>query len=93
MKTSSDSAEEQTMALNMGMAFPIGMKAASVKSKAITPWLWGINGITSVFATVISILIAMSYGISMSYWTGTVLYFIAAMSFIYLSFKSKEITI
>ena len=78
------------LGLFMGMAFPIGMHAASLKSKAITPWLWGINGITSVFATVISILIAMNYGISMSYWTGTALYFIAALSFVYLLTKNKR---
>jgi len=79
------------LGLFMGMAFPIGMKAASLKSSAITPWLWGINGITSVFATVISILIAMSYGISISYWTGTAMYFIAALSFIYLLSKDKKV--
>ena len=74
----------------MGMAFPLGMKAASGKSPAITPWLWGINGITSVFATAIAILIAMTYGISASYWTGTSLYIVALFSFIYLSFRSKK---
>jgi len=81
------------LGLFMGMAFPLGMKAASLKSKAITPWLWGINGITSVFATVISILIAMSYGISMSYWTGAAMYFIAALSFVYLLSRDKIIQI
>lgn len=81
------------LGLFMGMAFPLGMKAASVKSKAITPWLWGINGITSVFASVISILIAMTYGISISYWTGTVLYLIAALSFIYLISRDKKIKV
>ncbi len=74
----------------MGMAFPLGMKAASAKSGVITPWLWGINGVASVFATVLSIIIAMTYGISVSYWTGAGLYLTAVLSFIYILRKNSE---
>ena len=65
----------------MGMAFPLGMKAASRNLPQITPWLWGVNGVCSVLATVISIIIAMSYGITASYWTGFGCYVIAAVAF------------
>ena len=34
----------------MGMPFPIGMALASRKVRALAPWLWGINGATSVCA-------------------------------------------
>jgi hypothetical protein len=64
----------------MGMAFPIGMRIASGKSAAITPWLWGINGVMSVLATVLSVIIAMNYGISVSYWSGFICYTAAALS-------------
>ncbi len=37
----------------MGMAFPLGMKAASENEPNLTPWLWGINGATSVCASVL----------------------------------------
>lgn len=70
--------------LLLGMAFPIGMKLASEKSEGITPWLWGINGVMSVLATVISIIIAMNYGISASYWTGVVCYLAAFAAFVKL---------
>lgn len=73
----------------MGMAFPLGMKLASAKSEEITPWLWGINGVMSVLATVISIIIAMNYGISASYWTGAVCYLAAVFSFITISKKTQ----
>lgn len=72
------------MGLLLGMAFPAGMKLAGERSPGITPWLWGINGVMSVLATVISIIIAMNYGISASYWTGAVCYlaaFAALLSF------------
>ncbi len=62
------------MGLFLGMAFPVGMKLANIKNPGITPWLWGINGVMSVLATVISIIIAMNYGISASYWTGAFCY-------------------
>lgn len=65
------------MGLFLGMAFPIGMKLANVKNPDITPWLWGINGVMSVLATILSIIIAMNYGISASYWSGAVCYLLA----------------
>ncbi|MCI0450535.1 MAG: hypothetical protein L0Y79_12270 [Chlorobi bacterium] len=74
----------------MGMAFPIGMKHASTDLSPITPWLWGMNGVMSVLATVLSIIIAMNYGISTSYWTGAGCYLIAVGSFIVIAKKRGE---
>jgi predicted membrane-bound spermidine synthase len=70
--------------LLLGMAFPLGMKLASQRTNGaeITPWLWGINGVMSVLATIISILIAMNFGISASYWTGAFCYLLAMLSFL-----------
>jgi hypothetical protein len=82
------------MGLFLGMAFPIGMKLASGRKEAsglsITPWLWGINGVMSVLATVISIIIAMNYGISASYWVGAVFYLFAVLSFLIISRRVKS---
>lgn len=64
----------------MGMAFPLGLSLASERSPQVTPWLWGINGVTSVLATVVSVMIAMSWGISYSYWTGFACYVIAVLA-------------
>ena len=58
------------LGISMGMAFPLGMKMASAKSLSLTPWLWGINGATSVCGSVLAVAIAMNFGISTSYWTG-----------------------
>lgn len=69
------------LGLFMGMAFPLGMRHVFKKSAQITPWLWGINGVMSVLATVLSIIIAMNYGISASYWTGAFCYLLALLSF------------
>jgi hypothetical protein len=60
--------------LFMGMCFPMGMKAAAGQREDITAWLWGINGAMSVVASVLSVVIAMSFGISVAWWTGVACY-------------------
>ncbi len=71
----------------MGMAFPIGMNAALSSSKELTPWLWGINGALSVCASVFAVAIALSFGISATFWTGVGCYCAATAS--YLLIKNK----
>jgi hypothetical protein len=69
----------------MGMAFPLGMKLASRESAALMPWLWGINGATSVCASVVAVVIAMGAGISAAFWTGWVCYALALLAFVLAS--------
>jgi hypothetical protein len=64
----------------MGMAFPLGMKAALAKAEGLAPWLWGVNGATSVCASVIAMLIALSFGIRAAFWSGFVCYAVAAVA-------------
>ena len=71
------------LGLFMGMAFPLGMKMASDRSAVLTPWLWGINGATSVCASVLAVAIALSAGISTSYWTGVSCYVVAVAAFLW----------
>jgi hypothetical protein len=69
------------MGLVMGMAFPLGFKLAANVSNALTPWLWGINGATSVCASVLALIIALNAGISASFWAGFACYAAACGSF------------
>ncbi|MCX6639875.1 MAG: hypothetical protein NTW14_05260 [bacterium] len=69
----------------MGMAFPLGMKLANLKSAAVTPWLWGINGATSVCASVLAITIALTFSISTSFWTGFAFYLVAIFAYVWAS--------
>jgi hypothetical protein len=57
------------------------MKLVLSSRSEISAWLWGINGITGVMATVLAVMIAMSWGISYTYWTGVAVYAIAGLSF------------
>jgi len=65
----------------MGMAFPLGMKLASASVEVVTPWLWGVNGATSVCASVLAVAISMAAGISASFWTGVGCYAVAVAAF------------
>jgi hypothetical protein len=64
------------------MAFPLGMRMASNQAVALTPWFWGVNGGTSVCGSVLAVAIAMTAGISTSFWIGVACYGIALASFI-----------
>ncbi len=74
----------------MGMAFPLGMKFASLRSPILTSWLWGINGAASVLASVLAAVIALNWGISASFWTGFLCYAAALASFVWAGQGGKS---
>lgn len=74
----------------MGMAFPLGIKFASARFGALTPWLWGMNGVASVLASVLAAVIALNWGISASFWTGFLCYLVALLSFIKSAGAQRE---
>jgi hypothetical protein len=63
----------------LGMAFPLGMRLALQRSPSIAPWLWGINGATSVCASVLAVVIAIGAGISAAFWVGALCYAVALL--------------
>jgi predicted membrane-bound spermidine synthase len=67
----------------MGTAFPLGMKVALARSSSLTPWLWGINGATSVLASILAVVIALVWGITVAFWCGVCCYGIALIAFIW----------
>jgi len=71
----------------MGMAFPLGMRAAAARFSALTPWLWGLNGATSVCASVLATAISLAAGITASFWTGVAWY---AVAFVALVWAARE---
>jgi hypothetical protein len=59
------------------------MKVATKAKPALTPWLWGVNGATSVCASVLALAIAFSSSISTSFWIGFGCYVLAFASFVW----------
>jgi len=58
----------------MGMPFPLGIKLLGNNSQEIIPWVWGINGATSVLATVLSTAVAISVGFTFALALGGISY-------------------
>ena len=48
----------------MGMPFPLGIKLTSENAQFLVPWCWSINGAFSVLASVVSVVIAITFGFS-----------------------------
>lgn len=77
------------MGLVMGMPFPLGMKVASLRPNAPTVFFWGINGATSVCASVLAVAIAMGWGISTSFWAGCCCYAAASAALGLLALRRR----
>jgi len=73
----------------LGMAFPLGMKLACSREEALTPWLWGINGATSVCGSVLAAVLALFAGIQATYWCGLVCYLVALGTFVWSAYRER----
>jgi hypothetical protein len=79
--------------LFMGMALPSGLRVATEAAPQLIPWLWGINGATSVFGSVLGAVVALAYSISTSYWLGVAFYAVAVTALAFhgrRNFKTRE---
>jgi SAM-dependent methyltransferase len=70
------------LGLFLGTAFPLGMGLASLRHSALTPWFWGVNGATSVCASVLAVAVAMTGGISAAFAAGALCYAVATAAFL-----------
>ncbi len=66
----------------MGTAFPLGIRLANARVPQATPWLWGVNGAASVMASVLAMAVALTFGISVSYWAGVACYAVAGVALV-----------
>jgi len=61
----------------MGMPFPLGIRALGLRAPALVPWAWGVNGFFTVIGTVTSLMIAMTFGFTLTLAVGTACYALA----------------
>lgn len=63
----------------MGMPFPRGLKLIGENGKGDTiPVMWGVNGVTSVIGSVLSIILSMSIGFTGALIAGAAVYLIVS---------------
>ena len=76
----------------MGFLFPSGMrllKAAAME--AYIPWMWGINGISSVLGSAATIVIAINFGFTEALLAGAAAYFIVFLIFLRTNLSNKPV--
>jgi hypothetical protein len=61
----------------MGMPFPLGVLGVAQASPSSVPWMWGVNGATSVLGTVLAACLTMNFGYTLSYGVGSSCYLLA----------------
>ena len=66
--------------LLMGTFMPIALRYVKAQSPEYLPWAWGINGCSSVYGSFLAILLAISFGFTVSLLAGAVVYLIAIIS-------------
>lgn len=66
----------------LGFPFPLGMRLASDLDDELRPWLWGINGAASVLCSVLATVVALGFGIGVSFWCGVACYVAAALAYL-----------
>lgn len=71
----------------MGMPFPSGVRVLGRSGVAMMPWVWAVNGATSVCASVLATLLAISFGYSAVLLGGATTY---AVAFIALTVAGRS---
>jgi hypothetical protein len=67
----------------MGFPFPLGMRLLREKKMEYhIPWMWGINGAGSVLGSVMTIIIAISFGFTEALLASAGCYFIIFLIFL-----------
>jgi hypothetical protein len=66
----------------MGMAFPSAIRVLGGRGgQALVPWVWAINGATSVLASVLAIILAIELGYTAVFFTAAGCYLVASLLF------------
>jgi hypothetical protein len=65
------------LGLCLGTAMPIGLQRLSAMYPGGVPWAWGINGVMSVVASVLAIMVALNWGFTVTTLVGLAAYLAA----------------
>lgn len=61
----------------MGMPFPLGVRALADHAPALVPWAWGVNGFFTVIGSIVSLMLAMTFGFTATLLVATLCYALA----------------
>ena len=63
----------------MGVPFPVGIRWAGRRQPSVVPWLWGINGVTSVLGSALATALAIHVGFQLTLIIAAAVYSTAAL--------------
>jgi hypothetical protein len=67
----------------MGIPFPLGIRFLKERNlENFIPWIWGINGVSSVIGSVMTIIVAISFGFTQALLVSAGCYFITFLIFL-----------
>lgn len=67
------------LGLLLGMPLPLGMRVVERRAVRLIPWMWGVNGACSVFASLFALALAMTFGFTRTMLGGHAIYLIALL--------------
>ncbi len=70
----------------MGMPMPLGISLLDRTRPALIPWMWGVNGATSVVASVLAMVVSLNIGLRGTLLVGMGIYAVAWLAMIGLRF-------
>jgi hypothetical protein len=65
----------------LGLPFPTAIRAIEQQYPGFIAWAWGVNGVASVLASIVAILVAMRFGFSAVVLIAAAVYLAAVVSF------------
>lgn len=68
----------------MGVPFPTGLSAVGTragKTEGMIAWAWGMNGVASVMAPLVNLIVAVTFGLRVALLSAAVLYLLALLAF------------
>lgn len=77
------------LGLIMGMPFPLGIRLVDSFNNRLIPWAWGVNGCASVLGSILSVIIAMTFGFFTVLVLSVLVYQVALVSILTLKHPSS----
>ncbi len=66
-----------SLAVLMGLPFPLGLAWLEACAPGLTPWAWAVNGCASVVASVVAAIVSLSFGFTIVLFAGAAAYAMA----------------
>jgi hypothetical protein len=67
----------------MGFPFPLGIRLLKeIKRESHIPWAWGVNGVSSVLGSALTVTTAIRFGFTQALLFGALSYFLVFVTFL-----------